>query len=85
MNLAMRMQSKTKQEKNAFVAEPWGPSAVASGSKTFSLAILPGIWVSSNLESDESFVKREMGAGAYPSSTGFTERQRWFYGVCLPA
>lgn len=87
MNLAMRMQSETKQEKNAFVAEPWGLSAVASGSKTFSLAILLGIWVSSNLESDESCGKREMGPSAYPSSTGpgFTERQRWFYEVCLPA
>lgn len=50
MNLAMRMQSKTKQEKNAFVAEPWGLSAVASGSKTFSLWLsclgfgFPAIW-----------------------------------------
>lgn len=79
---------QNKTGKKCFCCRALGSVCCSFWLKDFlSLAVLLGIWVSSNLESDESCGKREMGPSAYPSSTGpgFTERQSWFYEVCLPA
>lgn len=62
MNLAMRMQSKTKQEKTLSLESPGVLPALASGwfsSLGFFVAVLPGVWVSSNLGSSGSCGKRE--------------------------